>query len=1831
MMSKKSYFLLVCLFLTSFSISAFATIPTVHNTNETYYTNNTGQNTVDGFTISLTSPGNIARYSGESSGFTRALAIESNPAVTTHTWTFTADNSDLATFNLDQIRAFDFSASGAAMTVVINASNGMSQTFTTSTSTQNNQAMLNTTAGLFDSISSFSVSLSLSGRLNSNALLAGFTISNIVEPIFVNTPPIIINAPASVTVVEDVATDIGLSTIVFFDNEANPLTTTFTAASGTLATALGNGTFAGVTVSGSGTAALVLAGSSGNLNTFLDITTNVRYTTALNNTTATSITITGNDGDGGDLTTNPSITVNITAVNDAPTIAGVPASVTVAEDVATAIDLSASTFADAEDDSLTVTLTAASGTLATVSGNGASGGVTVSGSGTAALVLAGNPANLNTFLDTATNVRYTTALNNTTATSITITGNDGDGGDLTTNPSITVNITAVNDAPTIAGVPASVTVAEDVATDVDLSASTFADVEDDSLTVTLTAASGTLATASGNGVSGGVTVSGSGTAALVLAGNPANLNTFLDITTNVRYTTALNNTTATSITITGNDGDGGDLTTNPSITVNITAVNDAPTIAGVPASVTVAEDVATAIDLSASTFADVEDDSLTVTLTAASGTLATVSGNGASGGVTVSGSGTAALVLAGNPANLNTFLDTATNVRYTTALNNTTATSITITGNDGDGGDLTTNPSITVNITAVNDAPTIAGVPASVTVAEDVATDVDLSASTFADVEDDSLTVTLTAASGTLATASGNGSSGGVTVSGSGTAALVLAGNPANLNTFLDTATNVRYTTALNNTTATSITVTGNDGNGGDLTTSPSITVNITAVNDAPTIAGTPATVTVVENVATAINLSSSTFADAEDDTLTVTLTAASGTLAIASGNGSSGGVTVSGSGTAALQLVGNPANLNTFLDTATNVRYTTALNNTTATSITVTGNDGNGGTLTTNPSIVVNIAVAESDVPVLPTDTTLTVTATANSLAINWNAVTDVNSVIYAVTLTDTITNSTQTLSVSATSATFNDLVPGHPHTISVVATDALGNRSNYPIMTFSTLSVVDADNDGLADSLQSADSSATDSDADGISDDVEAFIGNGADVTQTTDTNNNGIPDVVEVGIGLNPAVSDHGTASVGDSRPVISNLSTPANAISTAIFTSVSAATASNSNASTSATLTVPASAYFRTGRCAGAILPANFASACQAVQRDNNNNLLLLAGAHSLWWIAVDSNGNWPLGGAVAQAINVVPKVSFSSGNIMTNGTATVVLTLNGAPVDLTRTLEVPYRITANSTGSSTNAVNSTGTFSFAPGQLNSRINLPVGTSAGSIVLQINSSAAVFVQNPANITAATERVTLGANSTQTINVISGNIAPQTSLTVVDSNNRAVSSVLAGSTISITAIAIDANGDTLTYDWSASTGITVPTNTSTPSFTATLQAGVATVILSVSDGVATVRTQLQIRVLATDPLVGVAANSDRDNDGLVDSMEGFADDDGDRVPNFIERLHDTSQLLPIDTTESRFVTSEPGVGLRLGNIAFTSAVFGSSTTTGFNASVVPQAQNGAGSEIIPADTVPHVGNIVDFEVVNLPVAGQQINVVIPLSVSIPVNPIYRKYLPVALAGSGRSSWVNFDTTTVNSNGARDALASTMSIGAGICPDYDDTSWQSGLVVGNNCLRLTITDGGPNDADNAINNEIADPAVLSGQMATLANSSLTLGASSLDADGRAVTSITVRVADMGGNPMSGVTVTLSQSGTAVTLSSLTDNNDGSYTAQLTAGNQAGNTSISARVDDGTNSAFNLPTAQLALLSTQAPVASTNGGGGGGMAVFELAGLLMMLLLSFYCRRSVR
>ncbi|CRL09772.1 Hemolysin, plasmid [Phaeobacter italicus] len=626
--------------------------------------------------------------------------------------------------------------------------------------------------------------------------------------------------------------------------------------------------------------------------------------------------------------------------NAAPTISGVPTNASFSEDTSGNLDLSGVSLNDADGDTLTLRLSANSGTLAAT----ASGGVTVSGSGGSSISLTGTAANLATYLGDTTRVQYTGAenANGTGAASITVSLRDSHNAYASSSPQISVNITAVNDTPTAVGSLADFSVSEATPSALDLSPLTFADVDGDPLTLTLNVDSGTLTGTSG----GGVTVGGSGTGSLTLAGSVADLNTFLAEATKVTYVGAANaiGHDAATLTINANDG-----TVNPqlaSVNIDITAVNDAPTLSGSRGDFVVDEDTLSALDLSAFTLADNDGDSLTVTLAVTAGTLSAAD----AGGVIVAGSGTSSMTLSGTVAQLNTYLADATTVTYVGAANaiGNDAATLTINANDG-----TVNPqlaSVNIDITAVNDAPTLSGSRGDFVVDEDTLSALDLSAFTLADNDGDSLTVTLAVTAGTLSAAD----AGGVIVAGSGTSSMTLSGTVAQLNTYLADATTVTYVGAANaiGNDAATLTINANDG-----TVNPqlaSVNIDITAVNDAPTVSGVPISVSAQEDTLSNLDLSSIVFEDVDGDNISVTLTASAGSLTATPDLA----ISIGGSGTSSITLSGSSKQINDYLDGTTALSYLGAENvfGTAAATLEITVIDSNGTPISSNPTVPIDI-----------------------------------------------------------------------------------------------------------------------------------------------------------------------------------------------------------------------------------------------------------------------------------------------------------------------------------------------------------------------------------------------------------------------------------------------------------------------------------------------------------------------------------------------------------------------------------------------------------------------------------------------------------------------------------------------------------------------------------------------------------------------------------------------------------------------------------------------------------------------------------------------------------
>jgi hypothetical protein len=186
--------------------------------------------------------------------------------------------------------------------------------------------------------------------------------------------------------------------------------------------------------------------------------------------------------------------VTVTQTNDTPIITA-PVSITVTEDTASALTGISFEDKDAGSGNVTVTLSVPSGTLSA----DPSGGVTVGGS-SIAMTLSGSISNINAFI-AAGHVKFQTSAHSMADVTLTATINDGGlsgGAPQSASQTVTLAVTAVNDAPTI-NAPATINVDED--TTQPLTGISFSDVDAGSgaVTVTFSVPSGTLAATAAGG------------------------------------------------------------------------------------------------------------------------------------------------------------------------------------------------------------------------------------------------------------------------------------------------------------------------------------------------------------------------------------------------------------------------------------------------------------------------------------------------------------------------------------------------------------------------------------------------------------------------------------------------------------------------------------------------------------------------------------------------------------------------------------------------------------------------------------------------------------------------------------------------------------------------------------------------------------------------------------------------------------------------------------------------------------------------------------------------------------------------------------------------------------------------------------------------------------------------------------------------------------------------------------------------------------------------------------------------------------------------------------
>jgi VCBS repeat-containing protein len=144
--------------------------------------------------------------------------------------------------------------------------------------------------------------------------------------------------------------------------------------------------------------------------------------------------------------TSSTLAITLTPVNDAP-VNTVPGEQSTAEDTAKAITGLSIVDVDAGNSALTVTLAVTNGTITAAT----SAGVSITTNGTASVTLSGTVSAINTLLALANGVTYTPTANFNGSATLTMTtndgGNTGSGGAKSDVDTVTINVTAVNDAP----------------------------------------------------------------------------------------------------------------------------------------------------------------------------------------------------------------------------------------------------------------------------------------------------------------------------------------------------------------------------------------------------------------------------------------------------------------------------------------------------------------------------------------------------------------------------------------------------------------------------------------------------------------------------------------------------------------------------------------------------------------------------------------------------------------------------------------------------------------------------------------------------------------------------------------------------------------------------------------------------------------------------------------------------------------------------------------------------------------------------------------------------------------------------------------------------------------------------------------------------------------------------------------------------------------------------------------------------------------------------------------------------------------------------------------
>jgi hypothetical protein len=443
---------------------------------------------------------------------------------------------------------------------------------------------------------------------------------------------------------------------------------------------------------------------------------------------------------------------------------------------------------------------------------------------------------------------------------------------------------------------------------------------------------------------------------------------------------------------------------------------------------------------------------------------------------------------------------------------------------------------------------------------------------------------------------------------------------------------------------------------------------------------------------------------------------------------------------------------------------------------------------------------------------------------------------------------------------------------------------------------------------------------------------------------------------------------------------------------------------------------------------------------------DGNSIFRPGNHIAYWQTTDPETG--LTTVVSQSVIVNPLISLSKNQTIVEGNKAVIdVILNGdAP-------KYPLTVTLNIVG---------GTDEIDYTIENNQVTIDSGTQGKMVINTIQDNE---VEGDEILTLSIDEGNVANDSNHILTIVETNVPPEVSLMSLQNNEARQTVTIAGGLVIVQAKVTDANDDTVSTLWSYDSALNIvnvddKTITFDPS---ELSVGVYHLALTATDsGDGNLNITKSIYLAVVENLVELT-DSDTDGDRIPDNEEGYSDKDQDGIPDFQDAIAECNVMPENSLTQNAFlVEGEPGVCLRKGNTIANGETGGLQLTVNDLESSI-----GMDSEAII------VGGIFDYIVTGLPELGQNYQIVLPQRLPIPFGAVYRKY-------SESMGWGTFVED------ANNQVFSSAGI-PGYCPPPSSTLWTLGLTEGFWCVQLTIEDGGPNDNDGIRNGTIVDPGGVS------------------------------------------------------------------------------------------------------------------------------------------------